>query len=252
MSSVPTSAPRPRCAPRPGMPGRFRSLVVGSGGAAVPLQLGGVLDSWVEAPDLDQFRHGDPRAIVAGALTGASDAMRCLMRSARTTSPVMRATGSSNRCATRAATPPSCPSCDLPPQIRTPVQIIAGTRDTAVPPVNAQFLHDRLPHSTPDLIAPAISPARRHRRVRGARHPLVAGGYAAAARSPNSAKAEDLTNMHAPTARMGTCQVPCTAPRHQDTAAPERVCSHHAAPAPAGAPEPGCMAGTMSARCSIG
>ena len=41
---------------------------------------------------------------------------------------------------------------DLLPQIRTPVQIIAGTRDTAVPPVNAQFLHDWLPHSTLDLI----------------------------------------------------------------------------------------------------
>jgi pimeloyl-ACP methyl ester carboxylesterase len=41
---------------------------------------------------------------------------------------------------------------DLLPQIRTPVQIIAGTQDTAVPPVNARFLHDRLPHSTLDLI----------------------------------------------------------------------------------------------------
>src|SRR3981189_1595064 len=28
-------------------PGRFRSLVVGSGGSAVPLQLGGVLKDWV-------------------------------------------------------------------------------------------------------------------------------------------------------------------------------------------------------------
>ena len=51
-------------------PGRLRSLVVGSGGAAVPLQLGGVLKAWVEAPDLDQFRSGDPREIVAGALKG--------------------------------------------------------------------------------------------------------------------------------------------------------------------------------------
>ena len=35
-------------------PGRLRSLVVGSGGAAVPLQLGGVLKDWVEAPDLER------------------------------------------------------------------------------------------------------------------------------------------------------------------------------------------------------
>src|SRR5712672_908566 len=34
-------------------PGRLRSLVVGSGGAAFPLQLGGVLRDWVEAPDLE-------------------------------------------------------------------------------------------------------------------------------------------------------------------------------------------------------
>jgi pimeloyl-ACP methyl ester carboxylesterase len=27
----------------------------------------------------------------------------------------------------------------------TPVQIIAGGRDSAVPPVNAEFLHERLP-----------------------------------------------------------------------------------------------------------
>ena len=33
-------------------PGRLRSLVVGSGAAAVPLQLGGLLKDWVETPDL--------------------------------------------------------------------------------------------------------------------------------------------------------------------------------------------------------
>jgi pimeloyl-ACP methyl ester carboxylesterase len=41
---------------------------------------------------------------------------------------------------------------DLLPQIRTPVQIIAGARDPAVPPVNAEFLHERLPHSRLDIV----------------------------------------------------------------------------------------------------
>src|ERR1700680_2149974 len=41
---------------------------------------------------------------------------------------------------------------DLLPQIQTPVQIIAGSRDSAVPPVNAEFLHERLPNSKLDLI----------------------------------------------------------------------------------------------------
>ena len=41
---------------------------------------------------------------------------------------------------------------DLLPQVQTPVQIIAGCRDRAVPPVNAEFLHERLPHSKLDII----------------------------------------------------------------------------------------------------
>ena len=41
---------------------------------------------------------------------------------------------------------------DLLPRIDTPVQVIAGAGDTAVPPVNASFLHERLPHSKLDII----------------------------------------------------------------------------------------------------
>ena len=36
--------------------------------------------------------------------------------------------------------------------IRTPVQIIAGRRDTLVPPSNAEFLHARLPGSKLDIL----------------------------------------------------------------------------------------------------
>ena len=41
---------------------------------------------------------------------------------------------------------------DLLLEIQTPVQIIAGGRDWAVPPVNAEFLHERLPKSKLDII----------------------------------------------------------------------------------------------------
>jgi pimeloyl-ACP methyl ester carboxylesterase len=41
---------------------------------------------------------------------------------------------------------------DLLPAIQTPVQIIAGARDPAVPPVNAEYLHERLPNSKLDII----------------------------------------------------------------------------------------------------
>jgi pimeloyl-ACP methyl ester carboxylesterase len=133
-------------------PGRFRSLVVGSGGAAVPLQLGGRLKDWVEAPGLDSFRAADPRQIVAAALSGIEryalpdaiwqdylsgyegDRMVGSMRYVRAYPaelPVLR---------------------DLLPQIQTPVQIIAGRRDRAVPPANAEFLHQRLPRSRLDIL----------------------------------------------------------------------------------------------------
>ena len=49
-------------------PGRLRSLVVGSGGAAVPIQLGGALKDWVEDLDFNHYRNADPRKIVAAAL----------------------------------------------------------------------------------------------------------------------------------------------------------------------------------------
>jgi pimeloyl-ACP methyl ester carboxylesterase len=133
-------------------PGRFRSLVVGSGGSAFPLQLGGVLKDWVEARDLDGYRSTDPRQIVAGALANIEryplpdfvredylssyegdrfvESMR-YVRTYPTELPILR---------------------DLLPDIQTPVQIIAGERDTAVPPVNAEFLHGRLPKSKLDVI----------------------------------------------------------------------------------------------------
>jgi pimeloyl-ACP methyl ester carboxylesterase len=133
-------------------PGRFRSVVVGSGGSAFPLQLGGLVKEWVEAPDLEAYRSTDPRQIVAGALAGIQryalpdsvredylssyegdrfvESMR-YVRSYPVELPILR---------------------DLLSGIQTPVQIIAGRRDTAIPPVNAEFLHERLPNSKLDTI----------------------------------------------------------------------------------------------------
>jgi len=133
-------------------PGRLRSLVVGGGGAAFPLQLGGVVKEWVEAPDLEGYRSVDPRQIVAGALTDIEryelpDAVRedylssyegdrfvesmRYVRAYPSELPVLR---------------------DMLPEIQTPVQIIAGARDPVVPRVNAEFLHDRLPDSKLDIV----------------------------------------------------------------------------------------------------
>jgi pimeloyl-ACP methyl ester carboxylesterase len=133
-------------------PGRLRSLVVGSGGAAVPLQLGGVLKDWVEAPDLEGFRSADPRQIVAGALAGIEryalpDAIREDYLSSYEGDRMVESMRYVR------AYPAELPALrDLLPQIQTPVQIIAGGRDQAVPPVNAEFLHERLPRSKLHII----------------------------------------------------------------------------------------------------
>jgi pimeloyl-ACP methyl ester carboxylesterase len=126
--------------------------VVGSGGSAFPLRLGGALKDWVEAPDLDGYRSSDPRQIVAGALTDIEryvlpdfvreDYLSCYegdrfvesMRYVRTYPTELSIL------------------CDLLPEIQTPVQIIAGAWDPAVPPANAEFLHERLPRSKLDII----------------------------------------------------------------------------------------------------
>ena len=133
-------------------PGRLRSLVVGSGGAAVPLQLGSRLNDWVQAPDLDRFRRADPRQIVAGALSGIEryslpDAVR---------EDYLRAYEGDRMAESMRyvrAYPAELPALrDLLPRIQTAVQIIAGAHDTAVPPANAEFLHQRLPRSKLDII----------------------------------------------------------------------------------------------------
>src|ERR1700752_1678779 len=49
-------------------PGLLRSLVVGNGTAAVPIQIGSVLKDAVEAPSLEDFRKLDPRHGVESVL----------------------------------------------------------------------------------------------------------------------------------------------------------------------------------------
>jgi pimeloyl-ACP methyl ester carboxylesterase len=133
-------------------PGRLRSLVVGSGGTAVPLQLGSPLNDWIDASDLDRFRAADPRQIVAGVLSSIERyALPDPVREDYLSSyEGDRFVESMRYVRTYPAELPALR--DLLPQVQTPVQIIAGGRDSAVPPVNAEFLHERLPHSKLDII----------------------------------------------------------------------------------------------------
>ena len=133
-------------------PGRFRSLVVGTGGTAIPLQLGDPLKEWVEAPSLEPYRKIDGRQIVTAAIgtherytptdaaredylaSYAGERFAESMRYVQTYPqelPILR---------------------DLLPTIDTPIQIFAGKRDRVVPPANAEFLHRRLPKSKLDIM----------------------------------------------------------------------------------------------------
>jgi pimeloyl-ACP methyl ester carboxylesterase len=133
-------------------PGLLSSVVVGSGGAAVPIQLGGALAEWTLAPDLDRFRAIDPRAIVGAALDTIEG---------HTLPPEIRQDYLQSYEGDRfvesmryvRSYPVELPIlAQLLPEIHTPVQIVAGRRDAAVPLANAEFLDRRLPNSKLDIV----------------------------------------------------------------------------------------------------
>jgi pimeloyl-ACP methyl ester carboxylesterase len=133
-------------------PGRLRSLIVGGGGAAIPLRLGGLLKEWVEAPDIERYRRADPRQIVARVLT-------CIERYALLdfVREDYLSAYQGDRFVESMHYVRSYPTelralSDLLPQIQTPVQIIVGARDPAVPRINAEFLNQRLPISKLDIL----------------------------------------------------------------------------------------------------
>ena len=128
-------------------PGLISSVVVGSGGTAVPIQLAGPLEEWMLAPDLDRFRPMDPRAIVGAAL----DTIEGHVLPGEIREDYLKSY-EGDRFVESMRYVRSYPD-ELPslahrlPEIETPVQIIAGRRDRVVPLVNAEFLDERLPNS---------------------------------------------------------------------------------------------------------
>jgi pimeloyl-ACP methyl ester carboxylesterase len=134
-------------------PGRLRNLVVGSGGASYPLELGEPLTGWVGSPDLDSYRSVDPRQIVAGALAGIEPTYTLPDRIREDYLSAYDGDRFVESMRYVRAYPTQLPILhDLLPTIKTPVEMIAGVRDTAIPPSSAEFLHVRLPHSKLDVI----------------------------------------------------------------------------------------------------
>jgi pimeloyl-ACP methyl ester carboxylesterase len=132
-------------------PERIASVIVGSGGAAVPLQLGEPLRSRVLDPDFDKWRRMDPRAIVGTAIDTIAGGVPDEIREDYLASYDGDRYAESMRYVRRY--PQELPElAELLPQITTPVTIINGRNDRVVPVANAEFLDERLPDSRVRLI----------------------------------------------------------------------------------------------------
>jgi pimeloyl-ACP methyl ester carboxylesterase len=127
-------------------PALFSSVTVGTGGAAVPLQLGEPLASWVLDPDLDKYRRMDPRAIVGAAVDTIAGGVAHDIRADYLSCYDGDRFVESMRYVR--SYPEELPAlAGLLPQIATPVTIINGRSDRVVPLANAEFLDERLPKS---------------------------------------------------------------------------------------------------------
>jgi pimeloyl-ACP methyl ester carboxylesterase len=132
-------------------PERIASVIVGTGGAAVPLELGEPLASWVLDPDLEKYRAMDARAIVGAAVDtiagGVPDDIRADYLDCYDGDRFVESMRYVRRY------PQELPElAELLPQIATPVTIINGRNDPVVPVANAEFLDERLPNSRVVLI----------------------------------------------------------------------------------------------------
>jgi pimeloyl-ACP methyl ester carboxylesterase len=132
-------------------PERFASAIVGTGGAAIPLELGEPLASWVLDPDLDKYRRMDPRAIVDAAVDTIAGGIPDEIREDYRASYDGDRFAESMRYVRRY--PEELPAlAELLSQIATPVTIINGRHDRVVPLANAEFLDERLPNSRLTII----------------------------------------------------------------------------------------------------
>jgi pimeloyl-ACP methyl ester carboxylesterase len=127
-------------------PERITSLVIGTGGAAVPLQLGEPLRSWVLDPDFDKYRQMDPRAIVNTSIDTIAGGVPDDIRADYVASYDGDRFVESMRYVR--SYPDELPVlAELLRHIEVPVTIINGSNDRVVPLANATFLDERLPNS---------------------------------------------------------------------------------------------------------
>ena len=125
-------------------PERIASVIVGSGGTAVPIQLGQPLASWVLDPDLDKYRRMDPQVIVGAAVDTIAGGIPDDIRADYLACYDGDRFAESMRYVRRY--PEELPVlAGLLPQITVQVTIINGRHDRVVPLANAEFLDSGCP-----------------------------------------------------------------------------------------------------------
>ncbi|MDX3661404.1 alpha/beta hydrolase [Streptomyces sp. ID05-26A] len=133
-------------------PDRFRSIVIGSGGALSPTDLGAPLHDWVHDEDLTPYRALGPKDVVNIAMDAIEgyelpDVVRQDYLAAYQGQRFVE-----QMAYVRAYPAELLELNELLPGITTPVQLINGKRDSVVPVSNAEHLHQRLPNSRLDVV----------------------------------------------------------------------------------------------------
>ena len=128
-------------------PRLVRSVLVGSGASAYPLQIGGALKDLVEAPDLSALEALDPADVVAGSM----ELLEKFKPSAEAREDYIRSYEGdrfAESCRYVRTYDTELPVLgELLPKIETPALVLQGDHDPYVPAGNGEYLHARLPNS---------------------------------------------------------------------------------------------------------
>jgi pimeloyl-ACP methyl ester carboxylesterase len=128
-------------------PGAVKSLIIGSGASAWPLEVAGVLADIIAAPDLEAFKNMDIRATVGATVEPvASHEHEPAVWEDYVTSYENGRFAESTRYVRSYPTQLALLQ-DLLPAVKVPVHIVEGLHDPLVPPSNGRYLADRLPDS---------------------------------------------------------------------------------------------------------
>jgi pimeloyl-ACP methyl ester carboxylesterase len=133
-------------------PEHVRSMAIGGGAMAVPLQVGGSLKDIIDAPDMEGYRKIDSKDILGPVYDAMPEGAPpfAIRHDYLESYAGDRFVESARYVRTYPAELPKL--AEKLPGIETPVQIVCGRDDPLVPTPNQEFLQERLPNSRMDLL----------------------------------------------------------------------------------------------------